>query len=191
MIYVYYLLSQAGDLLYIGRALNPADRRARFERTHKMQTVPGIPQRHSSMEAAAAAELAAIAKHRPPFNKYLTSSPGRFGKSCPHSDETKQKISRAKMGVANPKLQGRVFSDETKAKMRAAKVGRKLSPETRARMSAAHLGVPKMVSEAKGTRPFDRKAQRRGSPALVACDRRSWRDLAPFPGLSTTLKEQP
>ena len=46
-----------------------------------------------------------------------------------HSEETKAKISAAKMGV--PK------SDETKAKISAAKMGKVHSDETKAKMSAA------------------------------------------------------
>lgn len=70
-----------------------------------------------------------------------------FGRK--HSVEMRQRMSEVRRGVAQPKLQGRVFSAETKAKLRAAAIARPLdgrrnpyygckhSDKTRAKMRAA------------------------------------------------------
>jgi len=42
----------------------------------------------------------------------------------------------------NHPLYGKTHSEETKAKMREAAMGRKISKETRSKMSAAHMGRP-------------------------------------------------
>ncbi len=58
-----------------------------------------------------------------------------YGK--PVSKETRQKISKAKMGVP-----GTPHTKESKQKIRVAATGRKHTPETCQKMSNSHLGVP-------------------------------------------------
>ena len=60
----------------------------------------------------------------------------------PQSEETRAKISAALKTRRLAQLGGAV-SEETRARMVAAKLGRTASAETRARMSAAHAGRPK------------------------------------------------
>lgn len=140
--FVYYLLDAAvGELLYIGRSHSPESRRQVFERRIGRPVVFGLFQRFSDFDKACRAELLAISKHWPPYNKYLTSSRGGRGLPKTHTQATKMKISMTKSGVPNEKLRGRQFSQETRAKMSAAKAGRSLSAETRARMSASRTGL--------------------------------------------------
>jgi hypothetical protein len=73
------------------------------------------------------------AEHRAKLSKAQTGkSPGNKGLSP--SDEVRARLSLAKMGRKIPL--------ETRQKMSAAHKGRKKSPETRARMSASRIGKP-------------------------------------------------
>lgn len=56
------------------------------------------------------------------------------------SDEAKAKMSAAKIGKTSP-TKGKKLSDEHKAKISAAKIGKKLSDEAKDRMSAAKKGI--------------------------------------------------
>jgi len=62
---------------------------------------------------------------------------GRNGREC-LSLETRQKLSTIRTGRKKPP-----HTDESKAKMRAAKLGRKLSDEHRANIGRAHKGRPR------------------------------------------------
>ena len=62
-----------------------------------------------------------------------------IGKS--HSEETKAKMSAAKKGKPSP-TKGKSHSEETKAKMSAANKGKSPSDETKAKISAAKKGKP-------------------------------------------------
>lgn len=122
MFYVYYLhCAKTGQLLYIGRTDRLKQRQRAFHDLHHVLTTMGETQRHSTFEAACAAEVAAIAKHQPPYNKVAMSSPGAYGYK--HTDEA-----RAKMLAAAKKPK----SEATKQKMRKPK-----SPETVAKMRQA------------------------------------------------------
>lgn len=66
-----------------------------------------------------------------------------------HADKTSRErkpVSEEQKAATSRRFKGRVFSDETKEKLRAALVGRKFSPERRANISKAHIG--KTLSEA-------------------------------------------
>lgn len=148
--YVYFLFRKgSNELLYIGRSNEPERRRKHFQARTGIEVEPGVPLRFSSLEKASAAELRAIAKYRPPFNRLDISSPGFLGRS--HSAEA-----RARIGA--PKKGGRI-DEEQRAKISAACKGRAptigftgrkhaeesrrklstrvISAETRERMSAA------------------------------------------------------
>ena len=130
MFYVYYLHSTAGELLYIGRSLNPIGRKSSFERRTGQSVFLGICQRHSNLEDACKAELAAIAKHRPPYNKYLASSPCRTGK----------KNSAAHNAAISAKTKGLVRSEETRRRISEANkrwIRKPDTPEVKAKKSAA------------------------------------------------------
>lgn len=58
----------------------------------------------------------------------------------PHSDETKLKMSIARIGKP-----GTPHSDETKLKLTIGNTGRKLSKESKLKMSIAHKGVKQLV----------------------------------------------
>lgn len=139
MYYVYYLFDETFTvLLYIGRSDKPRARQTYFERTRGIKTTMGFCQRHKTFEAACAAELIAIAKHWPPHNKRLASSPSSHGQSINKgrrmSDETKAKISAASKGhpvsehvrqIVSRTHKGKIVSAETRAKQSAAKIGNK------------------------------------------------------------------
>lgn len=64
------------------------------------------------------------------------------GRQRPHSEETKQKISRSQIGIKNHFF-GKKHSEETKRKMAEAKKGRKrrpMSEETKQKLSKANKG---------------------------------------------------
>jgi predicted GIY-YIG superfamily endonuclease len=142
--YVYYLLDpETQDLLYIGRSNNTKQRQSAFFCKNKRVTTLGISQRFQTFSEACEAELLAIEKHRPVYNKNLVSSVGHFGK--PLTESTKQKLRTAMLG--------RSLSAATKKKMSTAKEGqiphnkgKTLDTEGRAKLSKAHLGRP--LSEA-------------------------------------------
>lgn len=159
--FVYYLHEAAtNELLYIGRSSQPEGRRQSFERKLGRPVVFGPFQRFSDFEKACRAELLAIAEHWPPYNKYLTSSRGSFGAARQQSEATKLKISKTKRGVPNPKLKGRVFSEESRKKMSESAKGKKLSEATRAKMSASRTGKRRNPRESKVSRPFEKGQNR-------------------------------
>lgn len=182
----YLKQAQTGALLYIGRSHDPKGRQRDFHKRYKVQTVMGICQRHSTFEAACSAELKAIARHQTSFNKKMISSPGNYGrplsegqkkrisqrnKGHRHTLESKAKMSAtkklnpmsqagresiSKAARGNKNCAGRVLSEETKAKISAALVGRvgtrlgsKCSTETRAKMKAIALSRKPMSEETK------------------------------------------
>ena len=65
---------------------------------------------------------------KPPWNKGREGPPSPF-KDKKHSEESKEKMRNAKLG--------RKHSEETRKKMRIAKLGRKHSEESKQLMSAA------------------------------------------------------
>lgn len=112
--FVYSLFDpETGDLLYVGRSHDPARRKKDFERLYERKTVSGVCNRYSSLDDAQEQELKLIKKHKPPYNKKITSSPTSLGK---------------------PR---KPASLETRAKMRAAKLGRKLTEEHRQNIRAS------------------------------------------------------
>lgn len=146
--YVYYLLDPGtGDLLYIGRSHRPRTRQLYFEKRTGLSTVLGVSQRFSSFEEACAAELKAITRHHPPWNKSVQSSNGRYGhKGHRISDWHKNQISltnRARVLTPEHKLRisaslrGKTLGPETRAKIAAANIGKKQSPETIAKRLAS------------------------------------------------------
>lgn len=83
------------------------------------------------------AEEELIAKHfdhgQLCYNAKIKAVPYTLGvKRGPHSEEHKAKIGAAQLG--------KKVSDETKTKLRAANLGKKASEETRAKLRAANLG---------------------------------------------------
>lgn len=131
MYYVYYLhCAKTGELLYIGRTDRLKQRQRAFHDLHHVLTTMGETQRHSTFEAACAAEVEAIAKHRPPYNKVAMSSPGAFGYK--HTDNAKGRMlvaaKKPKSEAMKQKLR-KPKSPETVAKMRKAK-----SPEHAAKL---------------------------------------------------------
>ena len=148
MHYVYYLLSQdTNDLLYVGRSHQPRARQTAFHRRTGVRTVMGVCQKFTQFERACYAELKAIRKHQPPFNKVLVSSPGSFGVHQVVSEETRQKMSKSLKGLAksaehreniSKAHKGKVFSEKHKANIRKAK--QNMSEETRAKIGASSKG---------------------------------------------------
>lgn len=154
--YVYYLCDHSGNILYIGRAQRPELRKGAFERKHERMTHFGVHQRHSKLDDAQEAERAAILKHKPPFNKKVSSTKGMTGKA--HSERTKRVIgnkhkgktqtpeARARMSMARmgqpAHNKGKPMSAESRAKLSASRTGQRHTPEARARMSATRKGRP-------------------------------------------------
>ena len=132
MWFIYYLHDAVtGELLYIGRSSNPKRRQAAFHALHHVLTEMGEKQRHSDFASACQAELEAIARHRPPYNKILASSPGATGYK--HSMTALVAMSEA---AAKPK------SEQTRQKMRKPKteehkknMSKPKSPEHRAKLA--------------------------------------------------------
>lgn len=169
---VYYLFDEPGELLlYIGRSCDPLARQRAFERRYGIATSLSLCQRFTRFEDACAAELRAIAAHRPPYNKNLVSSRGMYGR--PRSAAYREALSRSMMGKPGTRngrtnsaahraaisagskngdpeyrrrmsetQKGRVVTEATRAKLRAANLGKKQTPETRAKKSAATKGRP-------------------------------------------------
>ena len=144
MFYVYYLhAADSGELLYIGRSDKPVKRQAAFHKLHHVFTVLGVCQKHSSFENACAAELAAIQKHRPPYNKYIVSSVGAFGHR--HSVEALEKIAqvaRKPKTSATRQAMRKPKSEKHKEAMRKPK-----GPEHQAKL-AEHLKVARLCRKA-------------------------------------------
>lgn len=155
MWFVYYLLDEdSGDLLYVGRSNHPKRRKWAFERKYQRRTTFGFPQRFSSFDEACFAELAAIKRTKPPFNKNNVSSAGMLGRKPNITAQQIEAIKKANTGrepsektreKMSQALKGRVFSEEHRRRLkevwkpRLAMHGRKHSPETRAKMSASQL----------------------------------------------------
>lgn len=137
--FVYWLFDpQTKELLYIGRSHEPARRKRDFERLRQCKTVSGLSNRFALLEQAQAHELDMIKKHRPPHNKKITSSSTSLGmKRASASDETRAKMRAAKLG--------KKLTEEHKQKIGLASMGNqhrlgdKHSEETKAKMSASHL----------------------------------------------------
>lgn len=155
--YVYTLLDPITKvLLYIGRSYDPKRRCSEFERLRGIPAQLGPIQRFDCVEAAQQAELKAISKYWPPYNKNLASSIGGLGYQ--HRTDSKEKIgeasrrrkwkeeSKSKISMAR---KGKPLSSEHQAKLSAAKLnkpvkfwsGKKLSNEHRAKLSASHMKV--------------------------------------------------
>lgn len=138
--YVYYLFDlDETELLYIGRSNKPRTRQLAFERKYEVPTFMGLCQRHATFDEASKAELQAIAKHRPPFNKHYVSSLGGLGQVRSGFKHTPEVIE-----IIRATSTGRRQSPETCLKKsealkgeKAPWFGKKFSPETRAKMSAA------------------------------------------------------
>ena len=134
MHYVYYLLDpETQDLLYIGRSNKPKNRQHAFHRKHKILTVLGVCQRHSDFNKACQAELTAIAKHWPPFNKRLHSGSSSIGMGSKH--------------IGNQNAKGHRWSEVERERIRVqqlgntAHLGHKHSAETKAKFSKMRTGV--------------------------------------------------
>jgi len=132
--FVYYLLDPASqDLLYIGRSHRPKVRHLDFQRRTGRLATLGVCQRFSTIDQACSAELVALAKHKPPFNKRLASSTGRLGhRGATISEWHRQQVIKSR--------KGRTVSEETKDRTRASMLGKKLSEETKQKIREANLG---------------------------------------------------
>lgn len=116
--YVYYLLDPSNDdLLYVGRGFYPGQRKRVFEKRTGRSVKLGTCQRFSDFGKACLAEIKAIARHEPPFNKNLVSASGNFGNigTYHHSAEIKERI-RANSSQYR-------HSPEVKARLRLASLG--------------------------------------------------------------------
>lgn len=137
--FVYWLFDpQTTELLYIGRSHEPTRRKRDFERLYQRKTQAGPSNRYLRIEDAQAHEIEMITLHKPPYNKRVTSSPTCFGmKRPPVSDETKAKLRAAKLG--------KKLTEEHKQNISQGGLGHKNflghkhSKETKAKMAAAHL----------------------------------------------------
>ena len=140
MHHVYYLLdANSLELLYIGRSVNPEGRRRAFANRHKVDVVLGVCQRFSNLEPACRAELAAIEKHWPRYNKRLISAAGFLGhshssKARSRTDAFRRRMSQVQLGKTIPEsqrkllsaaLKGKPKSEATKQRMREAWASRK------------------------------------------------------------------
>ena len=137
--FVYWLFDpQTEELLYIGRSHEPDRRKRDFERLYQRKTHSGLSNRYSRIEDAQVHEFQMIKKWMPPYNKRVASSPASFGKKRePASQETRAKMRAAKLG--------KKLTEEHKQKIGQAglgnkhRLGDKHSKETKAKMSASHL----------------------------------------------------
>lgn len=131
MFYVYYLLAaDTGDLLYIGRSPEPKRRKAAFQKLHHVLTVMGTCQRFSTFEDACRAEVKAIQKHRPPFNRQVVSSPGAYGYK--HSPAA---IAKAAAAASKPKSpEARAAMRKPKDEKHKAAMRKPKSPEHKAKL---------------------------------------------------------
>lgn len=75
---------------------------------------------------------------------------------CRRSEESKAKMSAAKIG--NKYKLGYIPSEETRAKLRAANLGRKHSEESKAKMRAAHIGHKNVLGRVWVTNPTTEKS---------------------------------
>lgn len=101
-----YCLYFSGELIYVGRTVNLAQRVGVFQRRTGLVT-SGEYFEYSTFEEAKNEELRLIKLHRPKFNKYLASSPTRLGQR--NSDTHKERQARA--------LRGRKLTDDHKSKL--------------------------------------------------------------------------
>ena len=136
--FVYYLLCPTtGDILYIGRSNKPRLRHKHFERKHGLPVNMGLLQRHSTFEAACDAEIAAIVKHHPKYNKHLVSSTGALGrknaKGYKHTPEAKVRILKAVTGRRQSSETCQLKSDIQKGD-KAHWFGKKFSEATKDKM---------------------------------------------------------
>ena len=143
--YVYYILNE-DDLVYVGRSSTPKKRLNAFKRKTGLNKASlGIPQRFKTLEEACQAELKAIAKHWPPYNKILTSSPGAHGpaQSARLSSRVWSETSKAKVGASSKGRNvggcGYTHSSETREIMRQKATGRVYSEKARVNMRNARL----------------------------------------------------
>lgn len=83
------------------------------------------------------AEVAAIAEHGTLYPNGYNTTVG--GDVCPmHSPVVAQKVADAKRGKKRPTF----HTEASRGKIRAARLGAKMSPESRARVAASRKGVP-------------------------------------------------
>ncbi len=133
--YVYFIHDpMTGDLLYVGRSINPQQRLKDFiKRTGVAGVLIGPTQKYTDLTRAQAAELRAILTLSPPHNQRVVSGKGRLGTT--QSPETRAKMSAARTG--------RSFSPDWLRNMSLAQQGKKATPETRLKMSLSKKGKPK------------------------------------------------
>lgn len=146
MHYVYYLIDVVtNDLLYIGRTNNPQTRIRAFEIRTGLKVRFGLHQRFRDFNRAAEAELAAIRKHRPPYNHRAISSRGMLGllgrgtgPRGPMPQEHREAIQRTQTGKKKSPEHRQKISEALKGHP-GHMLGRKHSEESRAKISAAKL----------------------------------------------------
>lgn len=135
MHFVYYLLDpETKDLLYIGRSNRPLHRLYSFIKKKGRKAELGLCQRYSDFIEASKAELRAINRHWPPYNKQLISSLGNLGQK-PLLGRVQTPEHRAKISAGG---KGRPVSQETRNKIRLKLIGHLVSPETRAKIGEAN-----------------------------------------------------
>lgn len=79
--YVYFLRHVEGLLLYVGRSRDPEERLRDFiRREGDLNVVLEEVFEYEDIHVAAAAERELIRAYRPPYNIYVSSSLGAFGK---------------------------------------------------------------------------------------------------------------
>jgi hypothetical protein len=169
--YVYYLYSASGELVEVGRSIDPSKRRRLKEKKHEIQLRLQLSE-PLSFDAARKRERSEIALLRPKFNKKIASGRGNFGQTMPEHVRKKISVSIRKPDVLARVIaasKGRICKPETRLKLSIASKGRVVSFETRAAISAAKLGVPLSAEHRAAARlgMYTPEAQERLKNAMV------------------------
>lgn len=150
--YVYYVHHE-NELVYIGRSSRPSKRLTHFRaRTGLPLSVLGVCQRFTNLDDACSAEIAAIQKHRPKFNKVVASSYGTIGIQAGRNSarvwtkEARDKVGRSSKG-RNVGSRGYSHSVEARARMSIKATGRIFSDQAKAKMRAARLRFLQKIKE--------------------------------------------
>ena len=118
-------------------SLNPSEETRRKMSEHNGMRRPEIRERAIAVLQANRHRRTYGKASQETRHKMSEAHKGRIRK--PHTEETKQKISKSRIGIPGSFL-GRHHTEETRAKLRAAHLGKRLSPEARAKVSASLMG---------------------------------------------------
>lgn len=126
-------------IVYVGRSVSPHKRKLILQRKHGLLFNVKVVKTFEDFEEACNFERSEIARLRPQFNQVVASSPGALGVPV-NLGLVRSAETRARMSEAAKKRPGRVWTEESKAKVRAAFKGIPLSEAHRAKISAANKG---------------------------------------------------